>query len=296
MSRLPDFVIIGAMKCGTSTLHDQLAQQPGFCMSDPKEPNFFSNDEQFARGLDWYASLFAGAEPDSICGESSTHYTKLPTYPDTLDRMRKHLDAPKLIYVMRHPVNRLVSHYVHEWSERTVSGSIDDAVRECSRLTDYSRYGMQLRPFLDAYGRENVLPVFFERMVAEPQSELERVCRFLGYAGQPRWQEDLTQRNVSRERLRTSAVRDAIVWNPVVTWLRRKLVPQSLRDRIKALWQMKERPQLSEESLRRLEATLDEDLAVLGEWLGADLNCGNFKATALAGPMTFSPHDDEARP
>ena len=83
MSRMPDFLIIGAMKCATTSLHDQLAAQPGLFMSEPKEPFFFSNDEVYARGIDWYAGLFAGAAAGDLCGESSTHYTKLPSYPRT---------------------------------------------------------------------------------------------------------------------------------------------------------------------------------------------------------------------
>ena len=84
MSRGPDLIIIGAMKCATSTLHDQLARQPGLFMSVPKEPNFFSDDAQYARGFAWYTSLFADARPGTIRGESSTHYTKLPTLPNTV--------------------------------------------------------------------------------------------------------------------------------------------------------------------------------------------------------------------
>lgn len=68
MTRLPDFIIIGAMKCATSTLHDQLARQPGLFMSTPKEPNFFSDDEQWGRGLDWYGSLFEAVPGDTLCG------------------------------------------------------------------------------------------------------------------------------------------------------------------------------------------------------------------------------------
>ena len=59
MAHFPHFIIIGGMKCATSTLHDQLAAQPGFFMTEPKEPNFFSNDEIYERGLDWYTDLFA---------------------------------------------------------------------------------------------------------------------------------------------------------------------------------------------------------------------------------------------
>ena len=93
----PDFIIIGAMKCATSTLHEQLALQPGFFMSTPKEPNFFSDDDCFARGLDWYRGLFAEAPEGSIRGESSTHYTKLPTHPRTVERLLNKLKADEII-------------------------------------------------------------------------------------------------------------------------------------------------------------------------------------------------------
>ncbi len=57
----PDFIVIGAMKSATTTLHEQLARQPGLFMSRPKEPNFFSDNENYARGWGWYSSLFRAA-------------------------------------------------------------------------------------------------------------------------------------------------------------------------------------------------------------------------------------------
>ncbi len=288
INRLPNFIIIGAMKCATSTLHDQLARQPGLFMSEPKEPCFFSNDEVYARGLEWYTRLFVDAPPNSICGESSTHYTKLPTYSQTVERLYRHVPNAKLVYVMRDPVARLVSQYIHEWSERTVPGSIDLAVARCPRLIDYSRYSMQLQPFLETFGRENVLPVFFERLINEPQGELDRICAFIRYPGEARWHEDGDRRNISRQRLRNSALRDAMVWNPAVTWLRRRFIPQGWRDHVKRLWQMKRRPRLSSELLTRVEQRFDEDLAVLGEWLGIELTCKNFKEVVTVGPLEFA--------
>ncbi len=277
----PDFIIIGAMKCATSTLHAQLAKLPGVCMSEPKEPNFFSDDEQFARGIGWYESLFVDVG-ESMCGESSTHYTKLPTHPLAVERMRQHLPDVKLIYVMRHPVDRLISQYIHEWTQRAVSGSINQAVDRLPRLIDYSRYSMQLRPYLDAYGAERILPVFFERVVRDPQVEFERVCRFIGWRGQPRWQVEDDKRNRSSQRLRKSPIRDALVWNPVSNFVRRRFIPQGWRDGIKRVWQMKDRPRLSREQQRKLEGVFDEDLAMLGSWLGADLSCQNYRDTVVS--------------
>lgn len=291
--RLPDFIIIGAMKCATSTLHDQLARQPGFVMSEPKEIYFFSDDDVWKKGVEWYAAHFADAPDDALCGESSTHYTKLPTYPHAVDRLRYHLPHAKLIYVMRHPIDRLISHFVHEWSERTVPDDIELAIRECPRLVDYGRYAYQLAPFIGAYGSDRILPVFFDRMVAEPQAELERVCRFLEYSRPPGWLSEDDQRNVSNARLRASPLRDAIVWNPAITWMRRRFIPQSWRDRTKRIWQMNQRPQLSLPTQSRLERVFDEDLRMLGAWLGLDLTCANFKAITASRNLEFTARTEE---
>jgi hypothetical protein len=280
LCRWPDFIVIGAMKCATSTLHEQLAIQPGFFMSTPKEPNFFSDDEIYDRGLDWYQSLFEGAATSDLCGESSTHYTKLPTHPHTLTRMRAALPRVKLIYMMRHPIDRLISHYLHEQRHRRMPMPIDEALDRHPQLIDFGRYSMQLEPFLMAYEPENILPVFFERFVQHPQMELERICRFLGYEGWPRWDRALDAVNVSKEQMRESPLRDLIVNAPVLRTIRRKWIPRSWRERVKQFWRIKERPHLSEGSIRRLEDVFDADLARLGRWLDIELSCKRFHEVA----------------
>lgn len=272
----PDFIIIGAMKCATSTLHEQLALQPNFFMSELKEPNFFSNDEEYNKGIEAYWSHFQDAQITDFCGESSTHYTKLPTYPFTIERLQQTLPDAKFIYVMRHPVKRLVSQYIHEWSQRIIDVDINTALEKHPELIDYSRYTMQLQPYFDTFGSERILPVFFERLFSHKQEELERICRFLGYVDIPEWK-DLDAQNVSSERMRTSAWRDALVENPMLQMLRQKLVPKSFRTWVRGLWTMSDRPELSQEQIQRLEAIFDQDLAVLGEWLGIELSCETYQ-------------------
>ena len=88
-----------------------LARQPGIFMTTPKEPCFFSDDDVYARGLDWYRGLFAAAPTDAVCGESSTHYTKRPTHPHSAERIARDLGPDvRFVYLMRHPIDRLVSH------------------------------------------------------------------------------------------------------------------------------------------------------------------------------------------
>src|SRR5262249_25249044 len=147
MIHRPDFIVIGAMKSATTTLHEQLARQPGIFMCHPKEPSFFSDDEIYARGWGWYGSLFRPAGLAGLRGESSTHYTKLPTYPRTIDRMARDLRRLKLIYVMRHPIDRLISQYVHEVTVGRISAGLREALERHPELIDYGRYSMQLQPF-----------------------------------------------------------------------------------------------------------------------------------------------------
>jgi hypothetical protein len=284
----PDFMIVGAMKCATSSLHEQLAAMPGIFMSRPKEPNFFSDDAVWARGIGWYEGLFAAAPPGALKGESSTHYTKLPTHPHTLERLAASVATRRFVYVMRDPIDRLVSHYIHEWTQRQYDEPIDEAALRRPELVAYSSYAMQLRPWLERFGPEAVLPVFFERLTAAPDAELARIARFLGHAGEARWRDDLGAQNVSRERLRTSALRDAVVASPALTFLRRALVPKRVRDLVKRAWQMRERPELSARRRAELARTFDADLAKLGRWLGVALDSANFAEVARATAATWS--------
>ncbi|MEL6939027.1 MAG: sulfotransferase [Cyanobacteria bacterium J06598_1] len=290
MANSPTFIIMGAMKCATTTLHEQLSEQPGVFMTSLKEPNFFSDDENYAAGIKAYWNLFDVAGPTDICGESSTHYTKLPTYPHTLTRLRRHLPHIKLVYVMRHPLDRLVSQYVHEWTQRTVSGSLSDAIKRYPRLHQYSLYSMQLRPYLEAFGPETVLPVFLERVQLNPAAELARIGRFIGYTQPTVWHEETGHRHASRDRLRKNPWRDALVHTPILRELRRRLVPKSVRTQVRGLWQMKQRPELSEGDRTWLQTRLDPDMATLGHWLELELSCQNFATAVTEHTPEWSPN------
>jgi hypothetical protein len=266
---LPDFLIVGAMKCGTSTLQAQLAAQPGVFMTDPKEPNFFSDDEIHARGLAWYESLFDAAAPGDLKGEASTHYTKLPTYPDTVARMQTVLDAPRFIYLVRDPMERAVSQYLHEWSVGAVGDDMASAFEARPDFVSYSLYAMQLAPYVAHYGKEAVLVVQAERIKADPQRVLDRVGSFLGRGGLV-WQDDLGAQNASAERSRPLPMHGLLVDNPVATALRHALVPKALRTRIRRSRMPRGRPALPPELTQRLRPLFEEDVAALDALVPAD--------------------------
>ncbi|WP_264177839.1 sulfotransferase domain-containing protein [Methylophaga pinxianii] len=268
------------MKSATSTLHEQLALQPGFFMSTPKEPNFFSDDDIYNLGLDWYSDLFSKAEIDDICGESSTHYTKLPDYPQTLERMRSYLPSLKLIYVVRHPIDRLISHYMHQWSQNVIKTDINQAIEQFDELINYSRYSMQISPYIKQYGAENIHIVFSEALRVRPQYELEKVATFLGYSKPVIWYDDLPEQNVSSQRVRRFNGYKLIVDNPILAWLRRTFIPQSFRDKVKNRLTLQMRPEIDEHHKQKLTQIFNEDLAVLGSMLNVELTLQNYKEKA----------------
>jgi sulfotransferase family protein len=272
----PDFIIIGAMKSATSTLHTQLSLQPSIFMSTPKEPNYFSDDEQYALGDKWYESLFSNAEKDDLCGESSTHYTKLPDHPHTIERMKQCLDNPKLIYVMRHPIDRLISHYIHQWTQNVIKCDINQAIERYDELTAYSCYAMQLEPYFEQFGKENVLPIFTEAIKDSPQEQLQKIANFIGYKGAVSWHGETEPQNVSRERIRAFPGYDFLVKSKVMTQLRRCLVPPIIRNKIKNNLSMQHRPEISEHQLKYLTTIFDQELSKLSAWLGTEITCDNF--------------------
>lgn len=264
------------MKAATSSLYDQLVRQPGIFMTMPKEPNYFSDDEQYYRGIDWYKSLFSDADDNDLLGEASTHYTKLPTYPDTIKRMQEINLKPKFIYVMRHPIDRLVSHYIHEWSQKVINVDINEAVEMYPELKAYSLYTKQLQPYIKAYGKDAILPVFFDRLKKYPQLELERICKFINYTGSPKWIKDLPPSNVSSERIRRFPMYNLIIESPIAKLIRRTIIPKIFRTMIRHSLSMRKRPELSDDVCKRLSNEFDIDLSRLGQWLGVELNCENF--------------------
>ena len=182
--RLPDFLVVGGMKCGSTTLHGHLSNHPDLFLCSPKEPQFFSRDAVFSRGLDWYRSLFEEAG-ERLCGEASTCYSRAPHFGDVAKRIHAHLPDAKLMYLVRHPVDRAYSHYRHEAQVRMIEGSapvpsFEEMLEETSELLDTSDYWLQLQQYLAYYPREQIHVIRLEDLQARPGEVLDGAQRFLG--------------------------------------------------------------------------------------------------------------------
>jgi len=268
------------MKCATSTLYTQLSLQDAVFMTETKEPNFFSDDDQYANGIDWYLSLYDDAENHhKFLGEASTHYTKMPKHWKSLDRLASHLKSDtKLIYIVRHPIERLISHFIHDWSQNKITGNIDKAASDYEELIAYGRYFYQLQPYTEKF--ENIAVLNYHYLISQPQNALSDVGAFIGLDSQLKWGESHGHENISSQRLRESRWRDAIVYNKAATWLRHNLIPRTVRNTVKSYWQVQSRPELSATTYRNLVKVFDDDLREFGALIGCKrLNCANFTSS-----------------
>lgn len=181
--RLPDFIVIGAAKCGTTTLDSWLSRHPDVFMAR-NEPGYFAS--KFDLGLDWYTSQFAGARPDELVGETTPRYTRLSDAEVAASRMVALLPDVKLIFIVRHPIDRLVSDYRHlRRLARIDQPFLDVVTTPGNQIVGASCYHGRLKPYIAAFPRENFCVVRFEDVVTDDAIGWFRVLDHLGLSHCP---------------------------------------------------------------------------------------------------------------
>ena len=175
---LPNLIVIGGLKCGTTSLHHYLSLHPEVATSRPKELNFFVAELNWELGRDWYASHFDPAAP--VRGESSPHYTNRPRFEGVAQRMRSVLPDARIVYMVRDPIDRLLSHYLHNVGGGYEDRSLPEALADDrSAYWQRSRYAYQLEPYLEAFGTERVAVVAREELLRERAATMRRVYEFV---------------------------------------------------------------------------------------------------------------------
>jgi hypothetical protein len=174
---LPNFVVIGAMKAGTVSLRHNLDEHPDVFLGRGGrfgEPNFFTAEYNWPRGRGWYESLFDGAGQAAAIGECSPSYTMAPAFRGVPERMAQVVPDARLIYLVRDPIARMRSMYMHQVSagrerRRAEAALLDD------RYLGPSLYGFQLAAFLGHFDRRQVLVVASEVLRDRPREALTAV-------------------------------------------------------------------------------------------------------------------------
>jgi hypothetical protein len=265
-----DFMMIGAQKCGTTSIAAQLAAHPQVCFCKEKEPGYFHQTEDWRAGLDGYHALY-DPRPGQLLGEASTYYTFFPEFRGTAERLYEYNPSLKLIYVMRQPVERIISHYSHNFVREIDTRPPDEAVFREPNYLNRSRYAVQIRPYLELFGPENVLLLIFEEYTAGQIPTLYRIADFLGIDPAPFDATDTTPQHqtVGQPYLRSEAVRNFT--HTDVFQKMRNVVPAAIRQPIRhRLFSNKiaEKPSFSPETKRALWRLLEDDVHVVEELIG----------------------------
>ena len=225
----PDFIVIGAMKCGSSTICAYLEDHPGVFMVPKAELNFFSHDENHAHGPTWYESFFAGQDGAQLRGEGSNAYASGQMFPHSAARMAAYKPDLKLIYVVRHPVERIVSAWIQNRVNMgdKIPPTLDRAVREMSdNYLGQSLYWQNLSRYRTLFPDDQIHIGFMEELKTDPNAFFAGLCAFLGVEPAPRIKRDHV--NPSAGKTMPSAAYSAVNGLPLMGMLK-SLLPRKLR-------------------------------------------------------------------
>jgi hypothetical protein len=267
---MPSLIVIGGLKCGTTSLHHYLNLHPEIVMSRPKELNFFVEELNWELGPEWYASHFDRSAP--VRGETSPHYTNLPRFGGVAQRIRDLVPDVRLIYMVRDPIERTLSHYLHNVGGGYETRSLGEALADGeSAYIARSRYAMQLAPYLAAFERERILILANEDLAAERRATVRRAFEFCGV--DPTFASEQFEREWETGSAKGAGgfrLMDRAVRLPGLRALDRNFdrLPESLRWLVERVVHAPEggaapKPELEPALRERLEAELRDDIAEL---------------------------------
>jgi len=174
-----DFMIVGAQKCGTTTLFDILDSHLSIVGSHPKETHFFSCSSNWRKELPEYEKLFKSRE-DSLYFEASTTYTFYPLRNLRIwDDIFEYNPKMKFIYLVRNPIDRIVSSYMHTYERGYTDLKLEEALIEKRLFIDITRYYTQINPYIKKFGIQNVLIIDFDDFIHHRESVLQEISGFL---------------------------------------------------------------------------------------------------------------------
>jgi len=287
-SRLADFLVIGAMKAGTTTLYHDLRSQPDVVLPD-KESNALLDIDARAR----YQTFFKSAADGQRCGEVCPDYSK-PGLDEEAASRAKLLYAghepPKLIYLVREPIARLLSHHYFVSSQHGdanpggMTRDLEKSLSDFPELIDTSRYAARLQPWLDAFGGEQIRVVRFEEYIAKRTTVLGELAGFLGMA-------NFSAQNIQQDRVHNSSTN-----RPVATPFWRRIMHHPLyRNCLRPLLSLEMRDRLRHRLLprppSRPEAPAQATITQLVDELQPEVAAISKIAGCRDGEMLWNLHD-----
>lgn len=254
---LPNFIIIGGMKCGTTSLHYYLSNHPKIFMPREKELNFFIEERNYPKGEAWYSSKFNS--DFKINGEASPNYTKEHIFSGVPEKMSRMVPEAKLIFLHRDPVERTWSHYIHNLAIGRESSSPKEALTLESNYIQTSKYYQQLNPYLSFYDPSQLLLINADSLRSNRRETLKRIFDFLGVNFF--YDENIFEKNRNKTAIKTerSHFNDKLLSTNLGSYLK-KMLPEELKIWYKKITEKPLKvPELTPELKDRIEQFVKDD-------------------------------------
>ena len=230
---LPNFVIIGAAKAGTTSLYHYVSSHPEAFMPPRKELSFFCEEFNWKLGIDWYQSHFLGGDSAVALGEASPRYTVFPLYRGVPERMSHVIPDARLIYLIRDPVDRMQSQYLDNVIHGLERRPVEEAFSVNPFYLTSSRYALQIEQYLPYFDRSQILIIRSDDMRRDRTRTLSRVFDFLQI--DPDWRTPVFDQEflkMSERRAPRRIFRK--LWYSSLTRRLGPVFPRSIKDRLRA--------------------------------------------------------------
>lgn len=267
------FFVIGAQKAGTTSLFQYLATHPDIFGALKKETKFFCKPTPSPKRPQSYETYFEGRTRERWAFEASPHYTQFPKYTGVPQRIHAAFPDARLIYIIRHPIERMYSHYIFRLA--SPSGrerlSFEDAIRENPVYFDTSSYYRQLTQYLEFFPKSRIHVLLAEELSRDPRSVLKQVFEFLEVDST--FEPPNLKTMYNEGKLRTTMVAPPIRGLKGKSALYRH-IPWTLKRWMKSRLRQPapgKEAIFSPESYNRIHQRLADDVAQLKEFLGRDL-------------------------
>jgi hypothetical protein len=290
---LPNFLIIGAPRSGTTTLHISLQEHPEIFLSQPKEPMFFvleGEPEQYpgprspqgTRHLEEYQALFQGSETKTAVGEASPCYLFSPKAPY---RIKQYIPDAKFIAILRNPVDRAYSHFIfHRMYGTEPLSDFEEAVaaeEDRKRMGWFflwayrgmGLYGEQIARYYTLFSKSQFLFLLFEDLVNNPQGLFTGIFRFLGVDDRVRIR--IPKRCNPSGIPKTRSINGFFIRSNFLKTQLKRMIPEKEQFILLTRffkWNFSEKPNLPEDVRRRVLGMFREDILRTQDLINRDLS------------------------
>lgn len=282
MTARMQFIVIGAMKAATSTVCAYLEDHPDIYMVPECEPNYFNRDENYARGEAWYHGHLAQHAHEALCGEGTNDYASRDVFPYSATRMAAYNPDMKIIYIVRHPIDRIVSAWIQNRVDQRdmVPPTLDRAVQEMpERFVGQSLYWHNITPYRELFGDQQIFVGFMDDLQQDAEAFFASLTAFLDVAPQPNIQRGHLNKTVGK---RVPTQTYTVLNNLPVTDALKQIVPRKVRRLVRRHLLSRtvaERPDFSPQVRADLVAQLRPDTAAFLSHYGKPADFWQLEAT-----------------